>query len=321
MKQYIIRRLLQMIPTMIGITIILFAITAMVPGDYITSQQNPQMTAERAAQLRAVYGLDKPIVERYFTWVGNMLTLNMGESFQHKRPVTDVIGDYVWNSFIVAFLSLILSWVIAIFTGVFSAKFQYSFFDKVVTLFVFLCMSLPSFFIGLVLIKFLSVDLGIFPVGGMSSAGASNMSTWDYIMDVAHHSFLPVLVLTMLSTGGLTRYFRTSMLEVIRQDYIRTARAKGLKERTVIFKHALRNAMLPAITLMGFELPGLFGGAIILETVFVWPGVGQVYMGSITMRDYPFMLGFTVFISALTLVGTLISDVLYGTADPRIRLK
>lgn len=253
--------------------------------------------------------------------VGNMITGNMGESLQHKRAVTDVIGDYVWNSFIIAFFSMILSWIIAVFTGVFSAKFQYSFFDKIVTLFVFLCMSLPSFFIGLVLIKFLSVDLGWFPVGGMSSAGASNMSIWAYFLDVLNHSFLPILVLTMLSTGTLTRYFRTSMLEVIRQDYVRTARAKGLKERTVIFKHALRNAMLPAITLMGFELPSLFGGAIILEKIFVWPGVGQVYMESISMRDYPFMLGFTVFISALTLIGTLLSDVLYGTADPRIRLK
>lgn len=140
-------------------------------------------------------------------------------------------------------------------------------------------------------------------------------------MDIAWHMVMPVTVLTMLSTGSLTRYFRTSMLEVIRQDYIRTARAKGLKERTVIFKHALRNAMLPAITLMGFELPSLFGGAIIMEKIFIWPGVGQVYLESINMRDYPFMLGFTVFISVLTLLGNLLSDVLYGAADPRIRLK
>jgi peptide/nickel transport system permease protein len=249
-----------------------------------------------------------------------MLTGNMGDSLQHKRPVTDVIGDYVWNSFIIAFLSLILSWIIATFTGVFSAKFQYSFFDKVVTIVVFLCMSLPSFFIGLVLIKFLAIDLKLFPVGGMTTAGQTG-STWSMILDIGYHAALPVLVLTMLSTGSLTRYFRTSMLEVIRQDYIRTARAKGLKERTVIFKHALRNAMLPAITLVGFELPALFGGAIILEKIFVWPGVGQVYLESITMRDYPFMLGFTIFMAALTLLGTLLSDVLYGVADPRIRLK
>ena len=320
MKQYIIRRLLQMIPTMIGITILVFAITALVPGDYITSQQNPNMTAEKAQQLKEIYGLDKGPVQRYFIWVGNMLTGNMGDSLQHKRPVTDVIGDYVWNSFLIAFFSMMFSWIIAIVAGVFSAKFQYSLFDKLMTLFVFLCMSLPSFFIGLVLIKFMAVDWGLFPVGGMTTAGQAG-STWDYIVDVADHMFLPVLVLTMLSTGSLTRYFRTSMLEVIRQDYIRTARAKGLKERTVIFKHALRNAMLPAITLMGFELPALFSGAIILEKIFVWPGVGQVYLESITMRDYPFMLGFTIFLAALTLIGTLISDVLYGVADPRIRLK
>lgn len=320
MKQYIIRRLLQMIPTMIGITILVFAITALVPGDYITSQQNPNMTAEKAQQLKEIYGLDKDPVQRYFIWVGNMLTGNMGDSLQHKRPVTDVIGDYIWNSFIIAFFSMMFSWIIAIVAGVFSAKFQYSLFDKLMTLFVFLCMSLPSFFIGLVLIKFMAVDWGLFPVGGMTTAGQAG-STWDYIVDVADHMFLPVLVLTMLSTGSLTRYFRTSMLEVIRQDYIRTARAKGLKERTVIFKHALRNAMLPAITLMGFELPALFSGAIILEKIFVWPGVGQVYLESITMRDYPFMLGFTIFLAALTLIGTLISDVLYGVADPRIRLK
>lgn len=320
MKQYIIRRLLQIIPTLIGISILVFAISAMVPGDYITAQNNPTMSAEKADQLRAIYGLDKPPVERYFTWAGNMIQGNFGDSLQHKQPVTTVIGNYVWNSFIIAFFSLFLSWIIAIFAGVLSAKFQYSFFDKMVTLIVFLCMSLPSFFIGLLLIKIFALDLGWLPVGGMTTAGLG-ATGWDYIVDVAEHAFLPVLVLTMLSTGSLTRYFRTSMLEVIRQDYIRTARAKGLKERTVIFKHALRNAMLPAITLMGFELPALFGGAIILEKIFIWPGVGQVYLESITMRDYPFMLGFTLFLATLTLIGNLISDVLYGTADPRIRLK
>ncbi|SMF92825.1 peptide/nickel transport system permease protein [Paenibacillus uliginis N3/975] len=320
MKQYIIRRLLQIIPTLIGISILVFAISALVPGDYITAQNNPNMSAERAAQLRAIYGLDKPPVERYFTWAGNMLQGNFGDSLQHKQPVTTVIGNYVWNSFIIAFFSLMLSWIIAIFAGVLSAKFQYSFLDKMITLIVFLCMSLPSFFLGLLLIKIFALDLGWFPVGGMTTAGLG-ATGWAYFVDVAKHGFLPIVVLTMLSTGSLTRYFRTSMLEVIRQDYIRTARAKGLKERTVIFKHALRNALLPAITLMGFELPALFGGAIILEKIFIWPGVGQVYLESITMRDYPFMLGFTLFTAALTLVGNLISDVLYGMADPRIRLK
>ncbi|MGG0824876.1 ABC transporter permease [Paenibacillus turicensis] len=320
MKQYIIRRLLQMIPTMIGISIVVFAISAMVPGDYITAKQNPNMTQEKIDHLRSVYGLDQPEYLRYFTWAGNMITGNMGDSFQHQKPVTEVISSYVWNSFVIAFASLVLSWMIAIVTGVFSAKFQYSLFDRIITMIVFICMSLPSFFIGLLLVKVFALNLGILPVSGMTTAG-STATGLDYVLDVAKHSVLPVTVLTMISTGSLTRYFRTSMLEVIRQDYIRTARAKGLKERTVIFKHALRNAMIPAITLLGFELPALFGGAMILEQIFVWPGIGHIYLGSINMRDYPFMLGFTVFLAGLTLIGNLISDVLYGIADPRIRLK
>lgn len=320
MKQYIIRRLLQMIPTMIGISIIVFAISAMVPGDYITARQNPNMTQEKADELRSIYGLDKPDYQRYFIWAGNMIKGNMGDSLQHKRPVMEVVNDFVWNSFIIAFASLVLSWIIAIFTGIFSAKFQHSLFDKLVTLFIFMCMSLPSFFIGLLLIKVFALTWNIFPVGGMTTGGLQAKG-WDYIVDVAKHSFLPIMVLTMLSTGSLTRYFRTSMLEVIRQDYIRTARAKGLKERTVIFKHAFRNAMIPAITLLGFELPSLFGGAMIMEQIFVWPGVGHVYLSSINMRDYPFMLGFTILLAGLTLLGNLLSDVLYGLADPRIRLK
>lgn len=320
MKQYIIRRLLQMIPTMIGISIIVFAISALVPGDFITAKNSSTMTAEKAEQLREIYGLDKPVVQRYFTWVGNMITGNMGDSLQHKQPVVKVVNNYVWNSFVIAFASLILSWLIAVFAGVFSAKFQYSLFDKIVTLLIFLCMSLPSFFIGLLFILIFSMKLGYFPVGGMTTAGLGAVG-WEHIKDVAYHMFLPTLVLTMLSTGSLTRYFRTGMLEVIRQDYIRTARAKGLKERTVIFKHALRNALLPAITLLGFELPALFSGAIILEKIFIWPGVGQVYLESISVRDYPFMLGFTIFLAVLTLLGNLLSDVLYGIADPRIRLK
>jgi peptide/nickel transport system permease protein len=309
-----------MIPTLIGISIIVYAISAMIPGDYITALNNPNMTDERAAQLRAIYGLDQPEYLRYFTWAKNMLVGEMGDSFQHKKPVMDVVNEYVWNSFIIAFASLVLSWTIAVFSGVFSAKFQYSFFDKLITLIVFFCMSLPSFFVGLLLIRIFALTLGWFPVGGMVTAG-SKVGGWDHIVDVLKHGFLPVMVLTMLSTGSLTRYFRTSMLEVIRQDYIRTARAKGLKERTVIFKHALRNAMIPAITLLGFELPALFGGAIITEQIFVWPGIGHIYLNSINMRDYPFMLGFTILLAVLTLLGNLLSDVLYGLVDPRIRLK
>jgi peptide/nickel transport system permease protein len=186
-------------------------------------------------------------------------------------------------------------------------------------IFVFAAMSIPSFFIGLFLIKVLAVDLKWLPPGGMVTTG-SNATGWAYAKEVIHHMTLPVVVMVLLGVGSLTRYFRSNMLEVIRQDYIRTARAKGVKEKKVLFQHALRNAMLPAITLVGFELPGLFGGSLIIEKIFNWPGIGQLYMQSFTVRDYPLLMGFTMFIAILTVIGTLISDVLYHAADPRVRL-
>ncbi|TCZ77815.1 ABC transporter permease [Paenibacillus albiflavus] len=320
MWQYIVRRLLQLIPTLIGISIIVFTLSVLVPGDYIDSKTNPNLTAERAAQLRELYGLDKPPIERYVTWTKNMLTGNMGDSMQHRMPVTKVLNTYVWNSFYLSIIALFIYWIIAIIVGVFSAMRQYSVFDRVVTILVFAGMSLPSFFIALLLIKLFAVDVPLLPIGGMTTAGM-NASGGEYYMDVIKHMILPVAVIVMLSAGSLTRYIRTSMLEVIRQDYIRTARAKGMKERVVIFKHALRNAMLPAITLLGFELPSLFGGFIIMEKIFIWPGAGKVYYDSIQVRDYPLLLGFTMVLALLTLLGNLIADVLYGVADPRIRLK
>ncbi|MCR8641609.1 ABC transporter permease [Paenibacillus sp. N1-5-1-14] len=321
MWQYMIRRFLQMIPTLIGISIIIFFISVLIPGDFVDSNKNPNLSIERAAQLRSLYGLDQPLHIRYFTWAGNMIQGNLGDSLQHKMPVTKVIKTYIWNSFIISLASLVISWTVALIVGTISAIKQYSLIDKTTTFFVFTAMSLPSFFLGLLLIKLFAVDLGYFPIGGMTTAGASGATGMSYFKDVVNHMVLPVTVLVMINAGQLTRFFRTSMLDVIRQDYIRTARAKGLKESKVIFKHALRNALLPAITLLGFEIPGLFAGSIITESIFIWPGIGKVYLASINIRDYPLMLGFTMFSAVLTLIGTYISDILYGMADPRIRLK
>ncbi|KJB88660.1 diguanylate cyclase [Paenibacillus sp. E194] len=318
MKQYAIRRLLQLVPTIIGVSVILFAVFALAPGNFIDS--NPTISKERAAELKAIHGLDKPLTERYFTWASNTLKGDLGMSIQHKQPVTTVLNRYMWNSFMIAAIVLVLSWAIAILVGVFSAIRQYSFFDGVVTFLVFALMSLPSFFVGLYAIKALAVDFKIFPVGGMYTSG-SEATGLAHFWDLVHHLMLPVIVLTALSVGSLTRYFRTSMLEVIRQDYIRTARAKGLKERTVIFKHALRNAMLPAITLLGIELPGLFGGAMITEKIFNWPGIGRINLEAITSRDYFLLMGFTMFLALLTVVGNFLADVLYRVADPRVRMK
>ncbi|ALC82552.1 MULTISPECIES: ABC transporter permease [Bacillus] len=318
MKAYIIKRFLYMIPTLLGASILIFFLYALTPGDFVDS--NSSLTAERKAELKLLYGLDQSIIQRYFTWIGNVFTGDFGFSLQYQQPVSSLLSDYIWNSFIIAFASLILTWVVAIVIGVISATRQYSFFDSAVTLGVFAAMSLPSFFIGLLLIKIFAVDLNLFPAGGMSTTG-SNATGFSYILQVLDHMFLPVVVLTMLSVGSLTRYFRTNMLEVVKQDFIRTARAKGLKEKVVIYRHALRNALLPAITLFGFELPALFSGAIVIERVFNWPGVGSIYMQAFTVRDYPLLMGFTMFIAVLTVVSNLLADLLYGAADPRVRVK
>ncbi|CAM2845736.1 ABC transporter permease [Paenibacillus sediminis] len=318
MWQYIIRRLLQAIPTLLGVSIIIFFVFALTPGDYVDT--NIQLTPEKAHELKVLYGLDKPIIERYFIWLGNVMKGDFGFSLQFQKPVTSLLNDYIWNSFLIAIVSLILTWTIAILIGVYSALKKYSWFDVLVTLGVFAAMSFPSFFLGLLLIKFFAVDLKWLPVGGMTYGG-SNSTGMAYVLEVLKHMILPVSVLTMLSVGSLTRYFRANMLDVIRQDFVRTARAKGLKERVVIFKHALRNASLPAITLLGFELPGLFAGAIITEKIFAWPGVGHIHMQALDNRDYTVLMGFTMFLAILTVLGNLLADIFYSVADPRIRLK
>lgn len=318
MNNYFVKRLLYLIPTLIGASILIFFLYSLIPGNFIDT--DPNLTAERKAELYALYGFDKPTITRYFIWLGNLFQGDLGYSLQFQRPVTEVLNDYIWSSFIVAFASLFLTWGIALVIGVISATKQYSFFDSFVTILVFGAMAIPSFFLGLIAIKFFAVDLGWLPAGGMTTSG-TDYTGWAHIKDIAEHMVLPVIVLTMLGIGGLTRYFRTNMLEVVKQDFVRTARAKGLKEKVVIYKHALRNALLPAITLFAFELPALFSGAIITEQIFNWPGIGAIYMQAFSVRDYPLLMGFTMFIALLTVISNLIADILYGIADPRVRVK
>lgn len=318
MKQYAIRRILQLIPTIIGVSIILFSVFALAPGNFVDANQT--ISNERKAELKEKFKLDRPLHERYISWAGNTLKGDLGLSLQHKQPVTTVMKNYMWNSFLIAAVVLVLSYSIAIFIGVYSAIRQYSFFDGIVSFIVFGLMSLPSFFFGLLAIKYIAIDLGWAPLGGMITTG-STATGWAHIVDVLEHMMLPVAVLTALSVGSLTRYFRTSMLEVVRQDYIRTARAKGLKPSTVIMKHALRNALIPAVTLLGLELPGLFAGAMITEQIFNWPGIGKINLGALNARDYFLLMGFTMFLAMLTMLGNLLSDLLYRVVDPRVRLK
>ncbi|WP_219838300.1 ABC transporter permease [Paenibacillus sp. R14(2021)] len=317
MSTYITKRVIYMILILFAASFLVFCLYALTPGDFITG--NIKLTPERKAELREIYGLNKPVIERYALWMKNAFHGDFGYSLSQQKPVLTLFNEYIWNSFLLAIVSTFLTWLIAVVVGVVAAYKQYSWFDTIVMLGLFAALSIPSFFIGLFLIKIFAVDLKWLPPGGMLTTG-SNATGMAYIKEVMRHMLLPVVVLTLLGVGSLTRYFRSNMIDIIKQDYIRTARAKGLKERKVLFTHALRNALLPAITLVGFELPGLFGGSIIIERIFNWPGIGQLYMQSFGLRDYPLLQGFTLLIAILTVIGTLVSDLLYHVADPRVKL-
>lgn len=317
MSAYLSKRLLYMVIILFAASLLIFCLYASTPGDFITG--NIKLTAERKAELREIYGLNKPVLERYGIWMKNALHGDFGYSLAQQKPVLQLFNDYIWNSFLLAAVSTFLTWVIAVIIGVISAYKQYSWFDTLVMIAIFAAMSLPSFFIGLFLIKILVVDLKWLPPGGIITTG-SNATGLAYFKEIVMHMTLPVVVMTLLGLGSLTRYFRSNMIDVLKQDYIRTARASYLKERKVLFTHALRNALLPAITLVGFELPALFGGSLIIEKIFNWYRIGKLYMQSFGLRDYPLLMGFTMFIAILTVIGTLLSDVLYRIADPRVRL-
>lgn len=320
MRQYIIRRLLTMIPVLLGVSLIIFIVFSMVPGDAITGAMDPHMTAESRQKLRHQLNLDKPKIVQYGLWISGVVHGDWGTSTYYKEKVTSVISTYVWNSFYLGLASTIAAVILAIPIGVISATKQYSVFDSFFTIVALIGISIPSFFLGLLLIKWFAVDLSIFPVSGMQSTG-SNAGGISKIIDILYHMFLPFVVLTFISIAGIMRYMRSSMLEVIRQDYIRTARAKGLREKVVIYKHGLRNALIPVITLLGFMIPGLFSGAIITEQVFGWPGIGPVQVLATVNRDYPLLMGLNMFLALLTLLGNLFADIAYALVDPRIRLK
>lgn len=320
MLTYLGRRFLQMIVVLFGVSVLIFGVIAKAPGDYVSANGNMNMTAEKKQELKESMGLDKPILQRYVIWMKNSLKGNFGDSLKFKQPVISVIDTYVWNSFTLSICSFIASIIIAIPIGIVSATKQYSLVDSLFTILALIGISLPAFFLGLLVVKFFAFDLKIFPIGGMISTG-TNYSGLKYIKDVAEHMVLPFLVLTVASLGSLMRYTRTSMLEIIRQDYIRTARAKGLKESVVIYKHAFRNALIPIVTIVGLSLPGLFSGAMITETIFSWPGIGKIAFDCLAARDFPFLMAFNMMMAVLTLLGNLIADISYALVDPRIRLK
>lgn len=321
MLKYIFKKIIKMIPLLLILSAILFGIMDFIPGDFVDKKAaTSNMSEEKVEKLKEIYGLDKPVTVRYGRWLKNAIHGDFDDSLKFQKPVTEVLGDYVWNSFILAFTSFVLTLLIAIPVGVISAVKQYSIFDKAATVLTFIGNSFPSFFLAIILMKIFAVDLNILPISNMKSVGSTETGIAN-VLDIIKHMVLPVLTLTIINIGSYVRYVRTSMLEVINQDYIRTARAKGLKEKVVIYKHGLRNALIPIVTFIGMQIPTLFAGAIITETVFAWPGIGKVAYDAIGNIDYTLLMGFNLFIGLLTILGNVISDILYSIVDPRIKLK
>jgi peptide/nickel transport system permease protein len=319
---YLIKRLGLMIPLFIGITIISFGVIHLAPGSPIdmATDLNPKATAEVKERMRALYGLDKPIYWQYWDWVSRMVVLDFGVSFsQDGRKVADKILERLPITIFLNVLSLAIILLVAIPIGVLSASKQGSFFDKVTTVIVFVGFAVPHFWLALLLMILFGIQLGWLPISGLKSLNYEFLPASAQVWDRISHFILPVFISASGGLAGLSRYMRANMLEVIRQDYITTARAKGLSQTTVIFKHALRNALLPVITILGLSIPGLIGGSVIFETIFAIPGMGQLFYASVMARDYPTIMGILVIGAVLTLVGNLIADLSYALADPRIR--
>ncbi|SCX90055.1 ABC transporter permease [Alkaliphilus peptidifermentans] len=320
MLRYLARRILHMIPVMIIISICIFTIIKLTPGSPVGLNLDPEMTAEQRQAEYERLGLHLPLPVQYVNWVGRSLNGDFGPSSLYNRPVSEIVPKYVWNSFKLNVLVFIFAFLLSVPIGIICAVKQYSFTDNFWTVFSLFGISMPSFFFGLLLIYFFAAKLGWFPISGMMTAG-SNLTGMANVLDQLRHMILPATVLTIGSLASLVRYTRTSMLDIIKQDYIRTARSKGLTEKVVIYRHAFRNAMLPIVTLIGFWVPQLFSGAVILETVFNWPGIGQIMLNAINFRDYNLMMATLLLFAVLTLLGNLLADIGYAVVDPRIKVE
>ncbi len=322
MAQYLLKRLMTMVPLLVGITLITFTVIHLAPGEPVEMQvaMNPKVTAEARERLRKFYDLDKPLHVQYLKWVGRLAKLDFGRSFApDNRKVVDKIRERIPVTLSLNIVALILEFGLAVPIGVFAATRRDTPLDKGITVFVFLGFAVPTFWLALLLMYVFGVKLSWLPISGLHSMGSEGMGFMGWFMDMGKHLILPISVATFGSLAGLSRYMRSTMLEVIRQDYITTARAKGLSERVVIWRHALRNALLPVITLLGFSVPGLIGGSVIFETIYAIPGMGQLFYMGVMARDYPLVMGILVIGACLTLVGNLLADVGYALADPRIR--
>jgi len=327
MKDYLIKRFILLIPTILGITIITFCIIQLAPGSPIQQKlgidegiKAESITKDIIEQTKKLYGLDKPIHERYIIWLKQIITLDFGNSYKDHRPVIDKIAERLPVTLVLNFLSIFFIYIISIPLGVYSAVRQGTVTERLTTFLLFILYSIPSFWMAMILIFFLGGGefWNVFPVYGISSQGTENYSFAGRVLDFLWHIILPVFCLTYAGLASLSRFQKGSLLEVLREDYIRTAKSKGLNERKILFKHALRNSLIPIITILSAILPALIGGSVIIETMFSIPGIGRLGFEAILSRDYPVIMAIATISAFLTLLGILISDIAYVFVDPRI---
>jgi peptide/nickel transport system permease protein len=318
MARYLLRRIVISIPVLIGITIVTFAMVNFAPGDPVSALISPEAAGnlgpDWVEQQREKLGLNDPLPIRYLKWGQEILQGNLGYSTLDRQPVADKIVDRIGPTLRLMIAVQLISLVIAIPVGVISALRQYSMLDYIISVLGFAAISIPSFFLALAGIYIFGLELGWLPTSGMRTIGEE-----ESFLDLLHHLLLPAFVLGLANAAPLIRYVRSSMLEVIRQPYVNVARAKGLSERSVIYGHAARNALIPLITVIALGLPGLFGGAVIIESIFAWPGMGQLAIAAVRSRDFPMIMALNLVIATMILLSNLLADVLYAVADPRIK--
>jgi peptide/nickel transport system permease protein len=334
MIRYVLKRLFWMVPLLVGISLVSFLIMHLAPGDITTTEAsfNPKASEESRQKLREMYNLDKPLLVQYGLWLERMSTLDFGRSFaSHQRPVfwekTDdkgnvapgLIQEALPITLLINVLSLGLIIVVALPLGIVASLTQNRPPDRTITLFVFIGFAIPGFWLALILMYWTGVANDWLPISGLHSLGSERLPWWGQTLDMARHLVLPVFISALSGLAGIALFVRNGMLDVLHQDFITTARAKGLPEREVVFRHALRNALLPLITILGLAIPGLIGGSVIAESIFAIPGMGKLFYDAVLMRDFPVIMGILTIGSALTLLGNLLADLAYAWADPRVR--
>ena len=327
MRKFILKRILISIVILFFVTLIIYALMRSLPASYIetiarqkSQQPNSKTFEEWMEQLEKMYNMDKGIIPGFFAWWGQMLKGEFGDSWYYTVPVIDKFNETIWLSFVMGAISMFFEVIIAIPLGIIAATKQYSKTDYTITVIALAGISLPTFFFASLMKLLFSVKLGWFDLFGLVGRNYEQLSAWGKFLDKANHLVMPIVVLVVISIGSLMRYTRTNMLEVLNSDYIRTARAKGLSERKVVYHHAFRNTLIPLVTIIGGSLPGLFSGALITETLFSIPGIGYASYHAMVGGDIPFSMFYLTFIAVLTLLGNLISDILYAVVAPRVRL-